>query len=132
MITRTGKYMKHTSSRFRKFAQGLLRDSTIRRMEDEKYDKMYTSDNKVPSDKEVLELLKKYGNPQIEESPTIVEELNARKSINFQPKVYADIKKIAKENKKTISEVINQATYDYIVKYKLDKDFLKMLEKIDD
>ena len=111
MLTRTEKYMKHTSSRFRKFAQGLLSEETIDLMESGTKQPL-TNTAELDED-ELEEVLARYTEPSEiradKESEIAPAELTARKALSFSPDVYARAKACAKDEGETLSSFVNNA-----------------------
>ena len=128
MLTRTEKYMKHTSSRFRKFAQGLLSEETIDMMEQNGYRPIYTNENREPSDEELAEMLGRYTDKPADVVKA-AEEYGIRRSVQFKTSRYEEFKELAKENNVPLYELFDNAMEDKIIKDKLNKQFLKELEK---
>ena len=123
MITRTGKDMKHTSSRFRKFAQGLLSEETNDLMEQNGYRPIYINENRKPSDEELEEILGRY----IDKPADVVkaaEEYGIRRSVQFKTSRYEEFKELAKENNVPLYELFDNAMKEKIIKEKLNKKFI--------
>ena len=58
-----------------------------------------------------------------------VEEYGIRRSVQFKTSRYEEFKELAKENNVPLYELFDNAMEDKIIKDKLNKQFLKELEK---
>lgn len=129
-MTRTGKYIMNGLSRFRKYAQGILQDETIDLMELNGYRPIYTKTPVEPSDEEIQRLLDEYDPETVAELEQILEEpLSDKKSVKFQPRVYATAKEWAKEDGVSLGEYINKAVDNLNRAMMIQKDMLAKLEE---
>lgn len=129
-MTRTGKYIMNGLSRFHKYAQGILQDETIDLMELNGYRPIYTKAPVEPSDEEIQRLLDEYDPETVAELEQILKEpLSDKKSVKFQPGVYAAAKEWAKEDGVSLGEYINKAVDNLNRAMMIQKDMLAKLEE---
>ena len=128
-MTRTSKYIMEGISRFRKYAQGILQEETIDLMELNGYRPIYTKAPVEPSDEEIQRLLDEYDPETIAELEQIIKEpLSDKKSVKFQPGVYAAAKELAKEDGVSLGEYINKAVDNLNLANQMLKDMSKELD----
>ena len=131
-MTRTGKYIMEGVSRFRKYAQGILPDETIDLMEQNGYRQLKQTQS--INEDELAAILGRYLPPDEESKAedTIEEltlELTDRKSVYFEPKVYAAAKDWAKEDGVSLGEYINKAVDNLNLANQMLRDMSKELDE---